>query len=301
MPGNIAFFSGTSNPELAKQVAGKLGLRQERLVLKKFSDNETYCRLESEVRGKTVVLLQSLNDPANDYFFELCLMANAAKNNGAKKVVAVIPYLGYARQDRVTKKGEPVSIEFMAKALKAAGIDSVVSMDVHSKMASRFFGKSLKQVFAFPALMRYFKKKKLKQLVVVSPDKGALKNSKKYAKALRAGFAAIEKVRSRAEKIDEMTLKGNVEGKNVLMVDDLIGTGGTIVKAAELLKRKGAENVFVGTTHGVFAGEALKKLGKAPVKELIVCNSIGQHGKLKKMRVVSVAEELAHAVKRVLN
>lgn len=298
----FAVFSGTANKGLAKKTAKELGVRLGKIKIEKFPDQETYIRLKEDVKGKTVFLIQPTCTPANQHLIELLLMADAAKRGKAKKVIAVIPYYGYARQDRIVEEGEAVSAELFAKLLRQAGVNEFIAMDLHSSAVESYL-KPKKHLHALPIIAKYLKKKKLANLTVVAPDKGAEKKAIKQAKILNAKTAVIHKKRLSGSRVKAEKIEGNIKGKNCVIIDDIISTAGTMSEAVKILKKNGAKNVFTAATHGVFTGEAFTRLKSAPVKEVIVTNSIPQmekKKKLKKLRALDTAPLIAKAVREVL-
>ncbi len=316
----FAVFSGNANKELAGQVVKELGVKLGRLKTEKFPDNETYVRIEEDVEGKNVFIIQPTCNPANENLVELFLIADAAKRAKARKIIAVIPYFGYARQDRIVREGEPISAQLFAGLLRKAGVNEVVAMDLHSSAVEKFIRpethlhalpkiqsylerkQAKKHLHALPVIADYLKKKGLKNLVVVSPDLGALKNATEQARVLNADIAVIHKKRISGSRVIAEKIEGDIRGKNCVIIDDIISTAGTMSQAIGILKKLGAKNVFVAATHGVLAGKAIARLNKAPVKEVIVTNTIPQkehRKKLKKLKVLSVAPLLASAISKM--
>ncbi len=295
----IVVFSGSANPLLGKEIAKKAKAKLGNLKIEKFPDGESYCRFDEDIAGKKVFIIQSVCPPVSENLVELLLILDAAKRMKPKKLIVIIPYYGYARQDRIVKKGEPVSAQLVARAIKLAGADGVIALDLHSKAVEKFL-KPKKHLKALPTIAAYFRKKKIKKLVVVAPDYGALKNAKKQAKVLKAKTAVIKKKRLSGKKVKMEGIEGNVHGKNCVIIDDIISTGGTMAQAIRLLKKHGAENVYAAATHGLFVGPCIKRLNAAKPKEIIVTNSIPQKEhckKLKKLKVVSIASLLAKEIK----
>lgn len=293
----MKLFAGNSNKELFKEIAQILGQKLGDVELKKFSDGESIAVLKEDVEGEKVVIMQSTFGEVNEHLMDLMIMGNAALSNGASEVHAVIPYFGYARQDRVADAGEPITTKLIVDLLQAAGFSSVVSMDIHSHATIDYCKVPFENLLFFPTLVEELKGRDMSNFVIVAPDGGAFDDNKKYAEALNLQLCCIKKKRSAAEKIKTMELEGDVEGDNVLIVDDLIGTGGTLVKAAALLKKEGAKEIVVAATHGVFCGDALKNFEKSEISEVIVSNSITQK-KGKKVKVLSVAKEFAEYIEK---
>ena len=316
---NFTILAGNSNPELAVDLAKELKTRLGKLSIRKFPDRETYVRIGEDVKGKKVFIVQPTSEPANEHLIELLLIADAAKRAGAKKVIAIIPYYGYARQDRTVKDGEPVSAQLFARLLRKSGVDDIIAMDLHSNAVERFLKpethlhalpkimsrlerkKPKNNLRALPVIAEYIKERKIKNLVVVSPDMGALKNATEQARVLGADIAVIEKKRISGSEVVARGIKGEIRGKNCVIIDDIISTAGTMSEATKMLKKLGAKNVFIAATHGVLVGKAIQRLKTAPVKEVIVTNTIPQSEhkkKLRKLKVLSVAPLLAETIKK---
>lgn len=318
---DYAVFSGNANIGLAREIAKNLGKKLGKIKIEKFPDQETYVRLGEDVKGKKVFIVQPTCTPANEHIIELLLIADAAKRAKARKIIAVIPYYGYARQDRVVKDGEPVSAQLFARLLRKAGVDEIIAMDLHSTAVERFLrpethlhalpkiysylekNKTKKHLHALPVIVDYLKKRKIKNLVVVSPDMGALENATEQARVLNADIAVIQKKRISGSRVIAENIKGNIKGKNCVIIDDIISTAGTMSEAIKVLKKMGAKNVYIAATHGVLAGKAIERLNKAPVREVIVTNTIPQKEhkkKLRKLKVLSVAPLIAEAIKKMV-
>ncbi|PIN85608.1 MAG: ribose-phosphate pyrophosphokinase [Candidatus Diapherotrites archaeon CG11_big_fil_rev_8_21_14_0_20_37_9] len=293
----LAFFAGNSNPELAKEMAEHLKIKLGKIELKKFADGETYANYLESVRGKEVYLLQSTCDPVNDNLMELLIMIDAAKRAAAEKITCIIPYFGYAKQDRKANDREPITAKLVAKLLDAAGADAVIIMDLHSDQVQGFFDINADFLYASGSLVKHFLKKGLKNLVVVSPDVGSSRRARAFAKRLGASLAIVDKRRPRPNVSEVMHLIGEVEGKIAIIVDDEINTAGTICNAADAVMERGAKEVYAMASHAVFAGSAIERLKASKFKEIIVTNSIPQKEKISKVKVVSVASLLAEAIK----
>lgn len=302
MKKDIAIFSGTANPELAKKIASRINAKLGRLLISRFPDNETYCRYEEEIRGKHVFIVQPTCNPGNENLMELLVAIDAAKHSGARSITAVVPYYGYARQDRQSKPGEPITAALVAKMLKIAGASSIITMDLHSKAVEKAITIKKIHLHALPVLADYFRKKKLKNLCVVAPDKGSVANARKQARLLKASVAWIDKKRLTAHKVLAQKIFGNVKDKNCVIIDDIISTASTICEASKFLKNAGAKNIYVVATHGVLAGKAIRRLSRAPIKEVIVTDTIPQarnRKRLRKLKVVSVAGLFAEAIEKM--
>lgn len=301
MPGNIAFFAGSSNPSLAKEISSYLHAPIGKVDLRKFADGETYANFLEVIRGKDVFILQSTCSPANDNLMELLIMVDAAKRAAAEKITCVIPFYGYAKQDRKANDREPITAKLVAELLETAGADAVLTMDLHADQIQGFFDIHADFLYASGPLVKYFQKKKIENLVVVSPDIGSSRRARAYAKRLGAELAIIDKRRPKPNLSEVVHLIGDVRGKTCLVVDDEINTGGTIVNAAEAVVKHGAREVYAMASHAVFAGDALQKLQASPFKEIIVTNSIPLKKKTGKVTVVSIAPLLGEAIRCLHN
>ena len=294
-------FSGRSNEPLAREIASHLKIPLGQIIVKDFADGETYVNLLETVRGKDVFLIQPTGFPANHNLMELLIMIDACRRSMAGRITAVIPYFGYSKQDRKAEKHEPITARLVANLLERAGADGCLVMDLHADQLQGFFDTRLDFLYASSVIVGYFSKKKLGNLVIVAPDIGASKRARSYAKRLQAGLAIIDKRRPKPNVAEVMHLIGDVKGKNCLIVDDEINTGGTIVNAANALKENGALDVFASCTHPVFAADCVERLEKSPIKEIVVTNTIllPKEKQSKKTTVLSVAKLFAEAIKAI--
>lgn len=297
----LTVFSGTSNPTLSREIAECLGLKLGEQELTRFSDGEVYVRFADSVRGKDVFVVQSLCCPVNDNLVELMVMLDALKRASAARISAVIPYYGYSRQDKKAAAREPITAKLVADVLTVAGLDRLLTMDLHAGQIQGFFDKPVDHLTALPILSDYVKRKKLKDLVVVSPDVGRVKMANRYANVLGAGLAILHKTRPSANKAKIMRVVGDVEKKTTLLVDDMIDTGGTILGGVEALQANGASEVYVCCTHPVFSGSAGEKLKGSPVKEVITTNTIRvpEDHRFKKLTVLTVADLFSQAISNI--
>jgi len=296
----VALVAGNGNLDFAKKVAKRLKSRLIKVDARKFSDTETYVRILESVRGKDVFIIQSLSEPVNDNLVELLLLIDAAKRSSAKRINVVIPYLAYTRQDRTNKPGEPVSAKVVAQMLEATKADRIITMDLHSPQILGFFGIPVEHLFSFDLFAHYLKKIKLKNICVVSPDEGAFKKAKDLAEILNTDTALILKHRPKQEQVKALKVIGDVKGKNCIIIDDIINTGGTIESAINELKKRKAKDVFVLATHGIFAKDGLKTILNAKPKEVIVLDTINQKEKnAKNFKVLTASNLFAEAIKRV--
>ncbi|MEX1376973.1 MAG: ribose-phosphate pyrophosphokinase [Eubacteriales bacterium] len=301
--GTIKLFDVGANTELTKEIAKLLEIPLGINKVEKFSDGETSVQILETVRGCDVFLLQSTNDPTNDHLMELLIMIDAAKRASARRITAVIPYFGYARQDRKTRARDPITAKLVANLLTSAGADRVLTMDLHAPQIQGFFDIPTDNLYGMPILIAHYVKRLFigDDLVVVGPDIGSVNRSRSFASTVNAPLAIIEKRRPKANQSEVMNVIGSVEGKRVLLVDDMIDTAGTIVKSAEALLQHGALEVYACCTHGVLSGDAVDKLNKSCIKELVMTNTILQteDKKIDKIRMLSVAPMFAEAIERI--
>ena len=296
-------FTGTSNPELAEGVVRHLGIELGNVKIRKFANGEIYVRYLESVRGADVFIIQSVCAPVNETLMELLIMVDAAKRASARSITAVISHYGYARQDKKSAAREPITAKLVADVLTVAGVSRVITMDLHQGQIQGFFNQPVNHLTALPILADYFESLHLEDCVVVSPDVGRAKACKKLSNMLGAGLAIMHKGRPEHNVAEITHVIGEVDGKVCIVADDMIDTAGSITEGAKALMAKGAKEVYVTATHGIFSAPAYERIETAPIKELIVTNSIPvpeerQHGKI---RVLSVAPLFAHAVQNVFN
>jgi len=299
---NLKIFSGTSNPALAAEVCKYLGLPMGGAKISKFPDGEKLIRIEDDVRGRDCFVVQSTCRPVDEHLMELLIYLDCLRRASAKRITAVIPYYGYARQDRKDEGRVPITAKLVANLITTAGADRVLAIDLHAHQLQGFFDIPVDHLSGELVLSRYFKDKKISDLSVVSPDVGNIKTAARYANRLNGDLAIVHKRRISGSQVQAGELIGSVEGCNVLMCDDIVATAGTICTAAELVKQRGAKNVSVGVTHGVFAPPALERIEKAPIDEVVVTNTIpltDEARAVKKIKVLSVATMLGEAIKRI--
>lgn len=300
---DIKIFSGNSNRELAEEISRRIGLPVGAAVVSKFSDGEAQVNIGELVRGSDVFIIQSTSYPVNDNLVELLIMIDALKRASAGRITAVIPYFGYARQDRKAKARDPISAKLIANLITVAGADRVLTMDLHAPQLQGFFDIPLDHLQGFPIIARYFANKfsKMANTVAVSPDVGSVSRTRKFAQRLDIPMAIIDKRRLKANESEVLNVIGNVKDKRVILVDDLIDTGGTIVNAAGVLTEMGAKEVYASCTHAVLSGQAVKRLKKSNLKELVTLNTISlpKSKKIQKLTVLTVAEIFAEAIERI--
>ncbi len=298
----LKLFAGNAHPALAKEIAGVLKTQVGQANVGRFPDGEVEVKITENVRGADCFIIQPTSYPANDNLMELLLMVDALRRASAWRITAVMPYFGYGRQDRKAEPRVPISAKLVSNIIRAAGIDRVLTMDLHAGQIQGFFDIPVDHLYANPVLVGYFQKKKIpaEQLVVVSPDAGGVERARAFAKRLESGLAIIDKRRISPREANVMHVVGDVKGKVALIIDDLVDTGGTLVKAAQALSDGGATRVLAAAAHGVLAGPAIERLNASPVEELVITNSIPlNHKDARKIRVLSVAPLLAEAIQRI--
>lgn len=293
-------FAGRANRALAEKIAEYLGTKLGDSEIRKFSDGEISMKFNENVRGVDVFIIQSTFPPAEN-LLELLIMIDAASRASASRISAVLPYYGYARQDRKDQPRVPITAKLVANLITVAGANRVLTMDLHAGQIQGFFDIPLDHLFASPVLIDYFKSLGLADLTVVAPDIGSARMARAFASKLKAPFALIDKRRPMPNAVEVLSVVGDVDGRNVIVVDDLIDTAGTIVLAAKELAKRGAKDVYVGCTHGVFSGDALSNIENSPIKELAVTDTIplNTKGPAGKLRVLSVADLLGEAMRRI--
>ena len=300
---DIKIFAGNSNKKLAQEIADKIGLPIGSANVGMFSDGESAINIEEVVRGSDVFIIQSTSTPVNDNLVELLIMIDALKRASAGRITAVMPYFGYARQDRKAKARDPISAKLVANLLTVAGADRVLTMDLHAAQLQGFFDIPVDHLVGVPILAQYFKEKfaDANDLVVVSPDVGSVTRSRKFAQRLDCPLAIIDKRRPKANVCEVMNIIGDIKDKRVILVDDMIDTGGTIINAANALMERGAKEVYACCTHAVFSGPAIERIKNSDIKEMVTLNTIElpEEKKLDKIKVLSVASVFAEAIERI--
>ncbi len=300
----LKIISGQANPQLAHDICEALHLQLGSISLGKFPDGENYCKINDDVRGRDVFLIQPTCPPVNDNLMELLVMIDSCKRASAARVTAVIPYYGYARQDRKDEGRVPITAKLVANMITRAGADRVLTMDLHAPQIQGFFDVPVDHLYAAPVLNSFIEKMGFSQeeLVVVSPDEGSIKRAIGHSKRLGGRLAIVDKRRANAMTTTQMNIIGGpVEGKICVMFDDMISTAGSICGAAELVHKSGAKEIHLAATHGVLCGEAIERLRAAPIKSLCITNSIPipAEKRLPCMQVVSIAPLLAEAIRRI--
>jgi len=299
---NLKIFSGSSNPGLARAVCKYLDIPLGGVKIERFPDGEKYIKLEDDVRGRDCFVVQSTSNPVDEHLMELLIYLDCLRRASAKRITAVVPYFGYARQDRKDEGRVPITAKLVANLITTAGADRVIAIDLHAYQLQGFFDIPVDHLTGELVLSKYFRDKKIDKLTVVSPDVGNMKTASKYALKLGGELAIVHKKRMSGSEVEAQEIIGEVEGRNILMCDDIIATAGTLCSAANLVKERGAEKIYVGATHGVFAGEALERLGETSIDEVVVTDTIPlvkRAGELGTIKVLSVSSMLGEAIKRI--
>ena len=288
---DFKIFTGNSNFELAEQIAEIMGKQLGKSTVSKFSDGEVSVSLWETVRGIDVYIVQSTCKPVNDSLMELLIMIDAMKRASAGRINAVIPYYGYARQDRKAKARDPITAKLVANLLVSAGADRILTMDLHASQIQGYFDIPVDHLLGIPILVNYFKEKRLSDLVIVSPDHGSVTRARNMAHPLDAPIAIVDKRRPKANVSEVMNIIGDIEGKNCILVDDMIDTAGTITNAANALKELGAKDVYACATHPILSGPAIERITNSEIKELVLLNTapITEKKQIEKIKVLSVA------------
>ena len=301
----MKILSGTSNIKLSKDISKQLKLKLVNTNIKRFADGEIYVEINENIRGNSVFVIQSTSNPANDNLMELLLVIDALRRSSAKNITAVIPYYGYARQDRKVAPRTSISAKVVANLLTNAGASRIVTVDLHAGQIQGFFDMPVDNLFTTPLFAKYIKRKfKSKNLTCVSPDVGGVQRTRGLATRIKADLAIIDKRRPKPGQSKVMNIIGNVKGKTCIIVDDIIDSGGTIVNAVDALKKAGAIDVYVFITHAVLSGEAVLKIKKSKIKKLIITDTIDNSQKIKnnnKFEVLSISSLMAEAIKRISN
>jgi len=298
---NLAVFTGNSNPELAQDICRHIGIKLGEAQVKTFSDGEIRVEINENVRGKDVFVLQSTCAPANDHLMELLLMIDAFKRSSARRITAVMPYYGYARQDKKVAPRVPISAKLVADLLEVAGANRVITMDLHAGQIQGFFNIPVDNLFAMPVFLAYIKGNFKDNTVIVSPDAGGVERTRAYAKRLGVQIAIIDKRRPKPNKSEVMNVVGDVEEKTTVILDDIVDTAGTLCQAAMALKERGAKEVYACCAHAVLSGSAVDQINESDIQTLVVTNTIPLIEELRecgKIRVLSISKLLAEAIHR---
>jgi ribose-phosphate pyrophosphokinase len=302
MPPDLKLLTGNSNPALAKEISEYIGQGLCQTTVTTFSDGEIRVRIDENVRGGDVFLIQSCCHPVNTSIMELLLMIDAVKRSSASRITAVIPYYGYGRQDRKDQPRVPISAKLIADLLTVAGTNRVLTMDLHAGPIQGFFDIPVDHLYAMPVLLDYIKKQRVSDMVIVSPDAGGVERARAFAKRLNSSLAIIDKRRESPNQAEVMNIIGDVKGMHALLFDDMIDTAGTIVQTAQTCLDNGALSVWAGCTHAVLSGPALERLEGSSLREVVVTNTIPLNGKeqqCSKIKTLSVAPLLGEAILRI--
>jgi len=299
---NLKIFSGSSNPALASDVCKYLEIPMGGVQIDRFPDGEKVIRVEDDVRGRDCFVVQSTCNPVDEHLMELLIYLDCLRRASASRITAVIPYFGYARQDRKDEGRVPITAKLVANLITTAGANRVLAIDLHANQLQGFFDIPVDHLTGELVLNKYFRDKKIHNLTVVSPDVGNMKIAARYAANLGGELAIVHKRRVSGSEVEAVEMIGEVKGRNILMCDDIIATAGTVCRAASLLKERGAEKIYVGATHGVFASQSLRRLAEAPITEVVVTDTIPvseQTQKIDRVKILSVAAMLGEAIKRI--
>jgi ribose-phosphate pyrophosphokinase len=298
----LKVFSGSANRELAERICKYIGVPLGQATISSFPDGETYVRIEENIRGHDVFIIQPTCPPTNQHLMELLIMVDAARRASADRITAVIPFFGYARQDRKDQPRVPITAKLVANLLYAAGVSRVLTMDLHAQQVQGFFDIPVDHLYSLPVLIKYLREKLTGKTVVVSPDLGGLKMASAYAEALGANLAIVAKERRSATETEALYLIGEVEDQDVLLIDDLTETAGTLTSAAELMKKRGARKIYAGVSHAVLVDIAIERLQKSKIAELVTTNSTPVRTvEGFKTTVLCVSELLGEGIKRIHN
>lgn len=297
----LAIFSGNSNRSLAEKICDYLGVKLGDALVDKFSEGEIKVKINENVRGKDVFVVQSTCPPPNKNLMELLIIIDALRRASAKRITAVIPYFGYARQDRKDQPRVPITAKLVANLIATAGADRVLTIDLHAGQIQGFFDIPVDNLFAVNIFVDYLKEKKLKESLIISPDVGGIKMARSYAKRLNADLAIVDKRRVNDRDAEVMHIIGEVDNKTAIIIDDIVSTAGTLTEAANALSQHGAKEIYAAITHPVLSGPALERLKKSNLKELIVSDTIPleKEKKLDKIKVLSVAKFFGEAIRRI--
>ena len=298
---NCRIFSGSGNLELAEKICKYLDVPWGKIDIGHFTDGEFSIRIEENVRGKDVFVVQPTSPPVNENLMELLIMIDAFKRASADRITAVIPYFGYARQDRKDRPRVPITAKLVANLLVASGVNRILTIDLHASQIQGFFDIPVDHLFAAPVTVKYFSSLSLSNPVVVSPDVGSVKMARAFAKKLNAGLAIVDKRRDNPEAVEAINLIGEVKGREIIIVDDLISTGSTLVEATSILKKNGASKIYASCTHGILSGDAIKKIEESVLCQVVITDTIPLplEKKIKKIKVLSISELLGEAIKRI--
>ncbi len=302
MTRDLKIFSGSSNPELGQRICNHLDIPMGKAALSRFPDNETFIKLEEDIRGRDIFLVQSVSHDPNEYLMELLIFLDCVRRASAQRITAVLPYYGYARQDRKDEGRTPITAKLVANMLVGAGADRILTIDLHAAQIQGFFDVPLDHLEARPVFINYFRDMAIQDLTVVSPDLGSVKRARVCAEHLNGRLAIVDKERLGSTRVRTDTLIGDVKDRNVVIFDDIISTAGSVCAAAKLLKEHGAAEIYVAATHALFCDPGPERIAESPIKEVIVSDTVPltkKAAKLKKLTVLSVADLLGSAISRI--
>ncbi|MBV8200480.1 MAG: ribose-phosphate pyrophosphokinase [Acidobacteria bacterium] len=302
MPGELKIFGGRAHPLLTQEICDYLNLPPGNVSARNFSDGEIFCQIQENVRGSDVFVVQPTCEPVNENLMELLIMLDTFKRSSASRVTAVLPYYGYARQDKKDQPRVPITAKLVADLISRAGADRVLTMDLHADQIQGFFDVPVDHLFAAPVLLEAVRDLNLPDLVIVSPDAGGVERARAIAKRMEVGLAIVDKRRTAPNEADVMFVIGDVDGCNALIIDDIVDTAGTLTKTVEALKLKGAKRVLAAGVHGVLSGPALKRIDQSPVEAVLITNTTPLDQKLlrsQKLRPLSVSALLGEAIRRI--
>ncbi|MBI4713353.1 MAG: ribose-phosphate pyrophosphokinase [Planctomycetes bacterium] len=300
----LQVFAGTASAEFADKVCAKLCITKGNINISRFPDGEINLKINEDVRGSDAFIIQSVCPPVNEHLVELLIMIDCLKRASAERVTAVIPYFGYARQDRKAEGRVPITAKLVANLLTVAGADRILTIDLHAAQIQGFFDIPVDHIYASPVMLDYFQRKKMSNLIVVSPDVGGIKMARAYAKNLNCDLAIVDKRRTGPEQTEAVHIIGEIRGKNVLMVDDMVSTGTSISEAATVLREHGARDIYICATHPVLCGNAVEKLIRAKFKEAVFTDTISldqSKTNNKIVRILTVTELVGEAIRRIHN
>ena len=302
MYGEIRIFGGRAHPSLVREICDYLGLPQGNSTAFNFSDGETFCQIDENVRGSDVFIVQPTCRPVNENLMELLILLDAFKRSSASRVTAVLPYYGYARQDKKDQPRVPITAKLVADLISRAGADRVLTMDLHAAQIQGFFDVPVDHLFAAPVLLEAIRELALPNLMIVSPDAGGVERARAIAKRLEAGLAIVDKRRTAPNVAEVMHIIGEVDGRDVLILDDIIDTAGTLTKTVDALRAKGARRILAAGVHGVLSGPAIQRIEQSPLEQVLITNTTPVEEKLaksSKLRALSVAPLLGEAIRRI--
>lgn len=302
MKDNMKLFAGNANPALAREICDFLEVGLSAAEVRTFSDGEIFVEIGENVRGCDVFVIQPTCPPVNDHLMELVIMVDAIRRASARRITAVVPYYGYARQDRKVAPRVPITAKVVAEMMTVVGVRRVLAMDLHAGQIQGFFNIPVDHLYAAPILVKYIRQEISDNIIMVSPDAGGVERTRAYAKRLDADLAIIDKRRERANVAQAMNVIGDVRGKKAILLDDMVDTAGTLCAAAEILMKAGASEVYACCSHGVLSGPAIERLEKSQIKQLVITNSVplrGAAAACNKIKVLSIAPLLGEAIRRI--